>query len=116
MGNSSGELYYIDEGEIVGPIERTLLIGGAEPANFSPRNPLTKVSVVQSLYPGLRPDGIVERVRNCNRPGGPIDISEADAKEVLYQFKKKFESTWSRDWDSEDPNDEVQFVGFFDGK
>jgi len=114
MANASGELYYIDEGETIGPIERTLLIGGLEPPNFSPTNPLTKVSVVQSLYPALRPDGIVERVSNCNRPDGPIDISEADAKEMLFQFKKAFEKTWSRDWDTVDPDDQVQFVGFFD--
>lgn len=116
MANASGELYYIDEGEIIGPIERTLLIGGLEPANFSPTNPLTKVSVAQSLYPALRPDGIAERVSNCNRPNGPIDISKEDAEEILFQFKKSFEKTWSRDWDTEDPDDQVQFVGFFDGK
>jgi len=114
MANASGELYYIDEGEFVGPIERTLVMGGLEPKDFSPTNPLTEVSVAQTLYSGLVPEGIVERVKNCNRPGGPIDISVADAEEVLFQFKKKFEDTWTRGWDSESSKDNVLFYGFFD--
>jgi hypothetical protein len=115
MANASGELYYIDEGTSVGPIARNLLIGGLEPQSFSPTNPLTKVAVIQSFYPALRPKGIVQRVSNCNRPDGPIDISVKDAEEVLYRFKEAFEDSWTRGWDSEKTEDEVQFVGFFDG-
>lgn len=116
MKSASGELYYVDEGSSVGPIDRDLLIGGFEPESFSPENPLTSVSVLQSLYPALLADGIVKRLSNCNRPGGPIEISVEDAKEVLYRYKKAFEDAWTRGWDSENSEDEVQFVGFFDGK
>lgn len=116
MGNASGQLYYIDEGEVLGPIDINLLMGGLEPADHSPTNPLTKVQIAQSFYSALVPEGIVKRVQNCNRPGGPIEITVEDAEEVLYQFKKSFEETWSRGWDSTNTEDEVQFVGFFDGK
>jgi hypothetical protein len=115
MANASGELYYIDEGSLVGPVARKLLIGGFEPQSFSPTNPLTKVAVMQSFYPALYPKGIVRRVSNCNRPNGPIDISVDDAEEVLYRFKEAFEDSWTRGWDSEKTEEEVQFVGFFDG-
>jgi hypothetical protein len=116
MGNASGELYFIDEGEFLGPIERNLLMGGLEPKSFSPADPLNQVSVVQSFYSALVPEGIVKRVTNCNRPGGPIEISIQDAEVILFQFKKKFEETWTKGWNSEKSRDKVLFYGYFDGK
>lgn len=101
---ASGTLYYIDEGESAGPIDTSLLLGGTE----------SSVTVMQSLYPALLPGAIVDRVKNCNRPGGPITITESEAEEALFEFKKKFEEVWTQNWDDELSGD-VQFVGYFDG-
>jgi hypothetical protein len=116
--SSSRELYYIDEGESVGAISPVLLIGDAATKGnnfptYSAVDPLTKVGVIQTLYFALRPSLIVERVKNCNRPGGPLDISEKDAEDVLFKWKKAMEETWSEGWNDEDAG-EVQFVSFFD--
>ena len=112
---ASGQLYYIDEGESVGAIDRNLLMGGVEPSNWTSDYHLEKVSVVQAIYPALVPEEIVKRVQNCNRPNGTLDISLEDAEEVLYRFKEKFEDTWTRGWD-DDSDGDIKFVGFFDGK
>lgn len=114
FGNVSGELYFIDEGESVGTIDHNLLMGGTEPYNYSTSKHLTKVSVVQTIYPALIPKDIVKRVENCNRPGGSAKIDIEDAEEILFRFKEKFEHNWAKDWNDE--TDDVQFVGFFDGK
>jgi len=116
LNASSRLLYTIDEGVSAGAIDRNLIIGGATPAigkaDYS--NPLETVSVLQNLYVLLRGEAIPDRVRNCNRPGGPINITTEDAEQILYDFKKAFEENWVAGWD--DPNNgEVQFVGFFDG-
>lgn len=114
MGNVSGQLYYLDEGESLGVVDRNLLMGGRVPRDYSVNNPLEEVTVLQNIYPALLPDGIVRRVQNCNRPDGPIELSLEDAEEVLFQFKEKFENTWTRDWDKNGAGD-IAFVGFFDG-
>mmetsp|Transcript_14304 Transcript_14304/g.19556 ORF Transcript_14304/g.19556 Transcript_14304/m.19556 type:complete len:1475 (-) Transcript_14304:304-4728(-) len=114
--NASRELYYIDEGEAIGALDRNLLFGDTEPPvdEYSFDNPLQRVGVIQNLHFFNIPSKMVDKVKNCNRPGGPIeDLSEEDAEEVLKQFKKKFEDTWSKDWDDETKGT-VQFVGFVD--
>lgn len=115
LAAASGELYYIDEGVSLGVIDKNLLIGDAEPpvGEYNAENPLRKVGAIQILYPTLIPADIVKRVKNCNRPEGPLDILEEDAKEVLLKFKEAFENTWSEGWDNDDAGD-VQFVGFYD--
>lgn len=117
LAMASRELYYIDEGESVGAIDRSLLIGDTIPGilEYSAENPLQKVGVIQALYAGLLPPAIVDRVRNCNRPGGPVDITEEDAKIILKDFKKAFEDNWSEGWDDPDAGD-VQFVIFTDDR
>jgi hypothetical protein len=114
---ASGKLYYIDEGVSVGAVDRNLLIGGTTPSvdESSPDNPLTSAAVMQSIYPALIPKHIVQRVKNCNRPNGPTNITLEDAEEILYRYKEAFEDTWSKGWDK-DGAGKVQFVGFFDGK
>lgn len=118
LQSSSRELYYIDEGESVGAISPVLLMGDATTKNdtfpeYSAEDPLTKVGVIQSLYFALRPALIVERVKNCNRPGGPLDITEEDAEDILFKWKEAMEESWSEGWDDESAGD-VQFVSFFD--
>jgi hypothetical protein len=115
MGGVSGELYYVDEGESLGAVDRNLLMGGRHPRDYSLDNPLQQVSVLQNIYPALLPEGLMRRVQNCNRPDGPIEISLDDAKEVVLRFKEKFEETWTRGWDN-DEDGNISFVGFFDGK
>jgi hypothetical protein len=90
------------------------LIGGASPniGEYNYDNPLKEVTALQTLYGALVPKGIVNRVRNCKRPGGPIDITEDDAKAILYEWKLAMENTWNRGWDS--PDGEVEFTSFFD--
>jgi len=115
LSNSSRLLYYIDEGVSVGAIDRNLLIGGVTPAigQYNYENPIQHASVLQNIYILARFDTIVKRVKNCNRPGGPIEISDDEAKDVLFKFKEAFEENWVKGWD--DPNDgQVQFVGFSD--
>jgi hypothetical protein len=116
LGNASRELYYVDEGISLGVIDRNLLIGDVSPAigEYDFSNPLQKVGVLQSLLASLgQPEAIVQRVKNCNRPGGPIDITADDAKEILRQFKEEFDNVWSEGW-NDDNFGEVQFVSFFD--
>jgi len=116
LRQSSGDLYYVDEGESIGALDRNILIGSSTPpvGEYSFENPLTSVRSLQNVYISLSPKGIMERVRNCNRPGGPIDdITEEDAKEVLTQFKLEYEEKWSKGWDDLSAG-EVQFVSFYD--
>jgi hypothetical protein len=114
---ASTELYYIDEGESVGQIDRRLLIGGANPpvGDYNVENPLKSASSMQNIYISTSPEGIQNRVKNCNRPGGSIDLSYEGAEEVLLLFKEEFEEAWSAGWDNKNAGD-VQFTGFFDGK
>ena len=95
-------------------IDRNLLLGDVTPGvgeyNFS--NPLQHVGVMQSLLAALGdPKDIVNRVKNCNRPSGPTNITLEDAEELLKQFKEKFDDVWSEGWD-DDKFGEVQFVSF----
>ena len=113
--NASRELYYIDEGEVVGVISPALLIGDATPpvGEYSFENPLQEVGVMQTLYGALLPRNIVQRVRHCKRPDGPLEITEEDAETLLFDWKKAMENTWTQGWDDDDAG-EVQFVAFFD--
>jgi hypothetical protein len=113
--NASRELYYIDEGEAVGVISPALLIGDATPpvGEYSFENPLKEVGVMQTLYGALIPKNIVQRVRNCKRPDGPVDITEKEAETLLFDWKEAMENAWTQGWDDDDAG-EVQFVGFFD--
>ncbi|CAB9518817.1 Protein patched homolog 1 [Seminavis robusta] len=116
LANASGNLYFIEEGVSVGVVDRNLLIGDATPpvGNYNFSNPLQKVGVVQSLFALLgEPKAIRNRVSNCNRPGGPLNITDEDAEEVLYLAKERFDEIWSKGWDDESAG-EVQFVGFVD--
>jgi hypothetical protein len=112
---ASRELYYIDEGETVGVVDRNLLLGGITPrvGNYSFENPIQEVGVLQTLYVGLLPDKIVDRVKNCNRPGGSVDITVSEAEDILRDYKEAFEDSWSEGWNDNDEG-EVQFVIFTD--
>lgn len=113
LANASGELYYIDEGETVGAVDRSLAMGDVRPNfDYNASFPLQHVGVVQSLYAALIPSDIVNRVKNCKRPGGGIQITEEDASMILKEYKERMEEAWTRGWS--DPNaGEVQFVGFY---
>ena len=115
LQKASRELYYVDEGVSAGAIDRNLLIGDAVPAvgEYSQENPLTHVGVIQTLYIALVPAGIMARVRNCNRPGGALELSFLEAKELLEAWKIAMEESWVEGWDDSN-NGEVQFVGFSD--
>ena len=114
--NASRPLYLLDEGALLGVIPRELLMGYVIPAlqNVSFEEPLKHVGVIQSLYATLSPHEIVQRVRDCRRPGdGPVDITDEDAEEILYRWKVAMENAWTRGWDN-DKEGEVQCVAFFD--
>jgi hypothetical protein len=117
LARASRELYYIDEGETVGAVDRNILIGGVTPGigEYSAENPLKEVGVVQTLYAGLLPKDIVERLKNCNRPGGSVDITVDEAEDILKAYKEAFEESWSEGWDNKDAGD-VQFVVFTDDR
>mmetsp|Transcript_3113 Transcript_3113/g.3680 ORF Transcript_3113/g.3680 Transcript_3113/m.3680 type:complete len:1362 (+) Transcript_3113:138-4223(+) len=102
---TSNPLYYIDEGVSIGALDKSLLMGGIDGGG--------NVSTIQTIYPALQPKYIPDRVRNCNRPGGPINITEADAEVVLELFKQDMVDAWTEGWDDDDDG-KVQFVGFFD--
>lgn len=114
---ASGELYFIDEGSSVGALDKALLMGGTrttKPAmEVSKANPYTKVASFQNIYPVLIPEGMVNRVKNCNRPRGAVNITLEDAQIVIEEFKQTLLDAWSAGWDDEDEG-EVQFTGFFD--
>lgn len=113
--SASRDLYFIDEGELVGVISPELLIGDATPSvgDYSFDNPLKEVGVLQTLYASLIPKDIVRRLRHCKRPNGTIELSEEDAKDLLYDWKEAMENAWSEGWDDENAG-EVQFAAFFD--
>jgi hypothetical protein len=67
------------------------------------------------VYPALLPARFVDRVKNCNRPRGPVNITLEDAEEIHYLFKEAFEAAWTKGWD-DDQDGQVQFVGFFDDR
>jgi len=115
LKEASISLYALDEGVTIGEVPRNILLGNTDPAvgeYDAESNPLKRVGSIQTLYLASMPRGIVERVKNCKRPGGVLSITEADAEEVLYQFKINFENNWSRGWDSNAGL--VEFVGLFD--
>lgn len=113
--NASRVLYNVDEGVSTGAIDRNFLMGGVTPAieDYNYDNPLQQVRVIQTVYPALGRLRIPDRVKNCNRPGGPVNITDDEAKELLEKFKETFEKVWTVGWDDPDAG-EVQFVGFFD--
>ena len=117
LTHASRELYFLDEGVAIGAVDRSLLIGGASPAigeyNFS--NPLTGVTVIQTIYVSITSEQIVDRVKNCNRPSGALNITVKDANEIILSYKRAFESAWSAGWDNGDDG-EIQFVGYYDCK
>lgn len=112
---ASREVFNIDEGTSLGPVDRNLLIGGSTPGigEYDQENPLSEVRVLQSIYAALLPTDLIQRVKNCNRPGGAVDITIEDAEEILYRYKEAMEESWVEGWD-DDQAGEVQFVGFFD--
>jgi hypothetical protein len=115
LGNSSGIVYNIDEGVSLGPMDAHLLLGGVTPpvGDYSPEKPLKEVKVLQSLYAALLPRDIVERVQNCNRPGGQVVLTEDEAKDLLIAWKEAMEENWNKGWEDEDDGP-VEFVSFFD--
>lgn len=113
LNKASDNLYFFDEGLSLGTVDKNLLMGKTVPA-LSEQSPLESVGVMQTLYIALSEmSNIVDRVKNCNRPGGPVEISERDAEKILGLFKEGFDETWSKGWDDESDG-EVQFVSFFD--
>ena len=115
LSNSSSLVYNIDEGVSLGAVDRHLLLGGATPniGEYNYDNPLQEVKVLQSLYASLISKDLVLRLKNCNRPGGPIEISEEEADELIKIWKEAMEETWTRGWD-DDSSGPVQFVSFYD--
>ena len=114
---ASGDLYFIDEGSSIGALDKALLMGGTKITNSSEEvsktNPYTEVASFQNIYPALIPESMVDRVKNCNRPRGAINITLEDAEIVIEQFKMTLLDAWSAGWDNETEGD-VQFTGFFD--
>jgi hypothetical protein len=91
---ASRELYYIDEGEKV--VDRNLLLGhtGLEitvwktsPGSWCPSDTLR----------GLLPNKIVERVKNCNRPGRVRHITTIEAEDILRAYKEASRTQSGRD-------------------
>lgn len=109
---ASRDIYYIDEGSSLGALDKSLLIGGATGGGTS-NDPYESISSIQNVYLALNPSGIVERVKNCNRPGGTLNITEAEATEILRKFKAEMVDVWSKGWD-DSSDGEVQFTAFFD--
>ena len=50
----------------------------------------------------LIPENIVTRVKTCNRPGGPVNITGKDAEEMFYDNNSAFEEGWVEGWNDED--------------
>jgi len=98
------DLYYIDEGVSIGALDTALLIGEYDDGTMA---------TIQTVYPALQPKYIPDGVRNCKRPMGAINITEADAEVVLELFKHAMADAWTEGWDDNDEG-EVQFIGFFD--
>ena len=115
LSNASRIVYNIDEGVSIGPVDRNIIVGGADPVvgEYSFENPLKTATVIQTLYAALIPKDIVQRVSNCNRPDGALNLTTEEAEEVLYKWKEAMEGTWTKGWDDESDGD-VQFVAFFD--
>lgn len=115
LTHASRDLYFLDEGVAIGAVDRNLLIGGASPpiGEYNFTNPLTEVTVIQTVYVSITSEQIVDRVKNCNRPSGALNITVKDANEILLRYKKAFESAWSAGFDNDDEG-EVQFVGYYD--
>lgn len=110
LGNSTGDLYFLDEGSSIGALDKSLLIGGV---NSDESGTYESVTTFQNIYPMAIPENVIERVSHCNRPGGGIDITTDDAVEILESFKRQMVDIWSAGWDdSTDGN--VQFTAFFD--
>jgi hypothetical protein len=109
---ASRNIYYIDEGASLGALDKALLIGGAS-GGGTPDYPYESISSIQNIYLALTPSGIIERVKNCNRPGGTLNITKTEATEILKKFKTKMVEVWSNGWD-DSSDGEVQFTAFFD--
>lgn len=117
MSNSSRLIYNIDEGATLGTVDPYLLLGGVTPpiGEYSFANPIQEALVLQNLYGALDPRGIMNRVKSCARPGGTVDLTEAEAEELLELYKEAMEANWNRGWD-DDNDGPVQFVSFYDDR
>lgn len=109
---ASRDLYFIDEGSSIGALDKSLLIGGTVGSGTA-TDPYGSISSIQNIYPALIPSSFIERVKNCNRPGGPVNVTFDEARKIIETFKTKMVDVWSEGWD-EDEAGEVQFTGFFD--
>lgn len=109
---ASRDLYFIDEGSTVGALDKSLLIGGTVGGGTADY-PYESISSIQNVYPALIPSSFVERVKNCNRPGGPVNVTLDEARDILENFKIKMVDVWSEGWDNDEAG-EVQFTAFFD--
>jgi len=128
MNQLTEVLYNIDEGAVTGPIDFNILVGGIKKSTGSinsdgnsldgssnNNNSIQSVKLIQNIYAALTQWGIMERVKNCNRPGGPIsNLTYDDATEILREFKVKFDEDWSEGWDDDDDGSALKFVSFVD--
>ena len=115
LQTASRDLYYFDEGTLLGVVQPELLVGDSFPdvGDYSFDNPLQYAGILQTLYPALTPSLIVDRVSNCKRPGGPVNVTEDEARQILFLWKEAAENAWNQGWD-DDENGDVQFVSFTD--
>jgi hypothetical protein len=91
-----------------------LLYGQPKPSEFSDTQPLTRVEALQTYYSFLVPEDLQDRLASRPRAhGGPINITLEQAKEVLTEFKKKFEDRFSSGWD-DSANGALEHTAFAD--
>lgn len=97
------------------PNLKELVYGEARPADYNVSRPMTSVDALQSIYFLQRSKFLPARVSSASRParfGGPINISEEKAEEVLAEYKNHVSEIWSRGWDTDDG--ELEMTAFAD--
>jgi len=114
LSAASSTCYTWDGGAVLPANIPILMYGEASPEAFSDTQPLTSVEALQHVYSFLIPKDLQKRL--AARPpskGGPISLTEEQAGEVLAEFKKAFEKSFSEGWD--DPsNGNLENTAFVD--
>jgi len=115
LAAASDTCYAWDEGQGYPAASKPITFGGSTPGSVdvSATNPLEIVKAFQVVFRIIAPSDIVARVALAVRPGGPLEISENDAEEIMYKMKEKFEDAFTKGWDDEEDGD-VQFSAFSD--
>eukprot|EP00450_Noctiluca_scintillans_P003551 CAMPEP_0194489092 /NCGR_PEP_ID=MMETSP0253-20130528/8762_1 /TAXON_ID=2966 /ORGANISM="Noctiluca scintillans" /LENGTH=1111 /DNA_ID=CAMNT_0039329519 /DNA_START=37 /DNA_END=3368 /DNA_ORIENTATION=- len=115
LSTASASCWGWDEGLFLPKVNHYLTHGRTDTTLYNGTLPLAHLDAVQTYLLMRPPTAIKERLSSTAaatyRPGGAVNVTLDQAKEVLFQFKKIMEETYTGDWES---SSDVLFLGWSD--